>query len=65
MTSKRKEETKQLLEQSLKLTDQIDNLYNNLITQATAINKEIETINQARVKLLFAKQSLLRLLRGI
>jgi hypothetical protein len=65
MNPKRKEETKELLERSDKLTDQIENLYNDLTVTAIAINKEIQKFNDARVKLLFAKQTLLRLLRGI
>ena len=65
MAEKRKEEVKQLLAQSAKLSDQIENLYNDLSIASVAIGNEIIKINDARVKILMAKQTLLRLLRGI
>lgn len=65
MVEKKKEEVKQLLAQSVKLSDQIENLYNDLSIASTAIENEIIKINDARVKILMAKQTLLRLLRGI
>jgi len=65
MAEKRKEEVKQLLAQSAKLSDQIENLYNDLSIASAAIGNEIIKINDARVKILMAKQTLLRLLRGI
>lgn len=65
MTSKKKEEVEGLLTQSAKLSDQIENLYNDLSIASAAIGNEIIKINDARVKILMAKQTLLRLLRGI
>jgi hypothetical protein len=65
MTPKRKEEAKQLLERSEKLSDQIKNLCNELTLAAAAINREILKFDDARARLLFAKQTLLRLLGGI
>lgn len=65
MVEKKKEEVKQLLVQSAKLSDQIENLYNDLSIASVAIGNEIIKINDARVKILMAKQTLLRLLRGI
>jgi len=65
MVAQKKEEVKQLLQQSEKLTTQIENLYNEFTVIATAINNEIIQINTARSKLLFAKQSMMKLLQRI
>lgn len=65
MVEKRKEEVKQLLQRSEKLSLQLDNLHTEMTLTVMALTEEVGRINDAKIRLISAKQKMLKLLSGI
>ena len=65
MATKRKEEVRELSQKAESLTNQIESLYTELTSVSVQINTQISKIDDARKKLIWSKQTLMKLLQRI
>ncbi len=65
MVVKRKEEVRELSVKAESLTHQIESLFTELTSVSVQINNQLNKIDDARKKLIWSKQTLMKLLQRI